>query len=61
MTAPVAGNKIWQGTIYVIIAALLFALAPAVARSVGCSSAHIRAPGFRQEMSSGKLRVVVRR
>ncbi|MEM8730905.1 MAG: DMT family transporter [Pseudomonadota bacterium] len=33
MNAPVTGNQIWRGTIYVIVAALLFALAPAVARS----------------------------
>lgn len=33
MEAPVTGNQIWRGTAFVIIAALLFALAPAVARS----------------------------
>lgn len=32
MAAPVTGNQIGRGTAYVIIAALLFALAPAVAR-----------------------------
>ena len=35
MTAPNTGNDIRRGTAYVIAAALLFALAPAVARSVG--------------------------
>lgn len=33
MAAPVTGNQIWHGTAYVIVAALLFALAPAIARS----------------------------
>jgi len=33
MTAPVTGNKVWLGTAYVVVAALLFALAPAIARS----------------------------
>ncbi|MEM9013418.1 MAG: DMT family transporter [Pseudomonadota bacterium] len=32
MAAPATGNQIWPGTVYVIAAAFLFAVAPAVAR-----------------------------
>jgi len=32
MAAPATGNQIWRGAVYVIAAAFLFALAPAVAR-----------------------------
>lgn len=32
MAAPVTGNEIWRGAAYVIVAAFLFAAAPAVAR-----------------------------
>ncbi|MEM7168524.1 MAG: DMT family transporter [Pseudomonadota bacterium] len=33
MDAPVTGNQIWRGTLYVVIAALLFAISPAIARN----------------------------